>query len=115
MSRYKPGADKRALGSALGHVLGFLQDEKARRGILILHCGGDDGDPVDYTVAIAELEQSKIPVYAMSVGSDADTALLRKLSRKSGGVFFKAKTVEELPEALDEFAEKDSRRFEKNE
>ncbi len=74
-----------------------------RRALVLLTDGQDLGGVSDHTRddALAAAETSGIPIFAIGVGQDADTALLEMLAEEAGGGFYAAPTPADVPAIFD--------------
>jgi len=94
-----------AIGEALAMVVRAFKHSKAKTKIAVLLTDGEHNSgaiaPKD---AMEYIKKEKIKVYTIAVGNkgEADNALLEKIAKESGGVFFGASNAKELLSVYEE-------------
>ncbi len=111
MQRVTPGAaEKRVLGSIGGVTADggtniyrglkagldqLLTSQSQNRHMILLTDG--ISQPRDYTALLAQLKRHRIAVATVALGTDVDAALLRRISKATGGRAYATKLAGDLP------------------
>jgi Ca-activated chloride channel family protein len=97
------GGRETALYEALWRGADLLEDERSRRGFVVLITDGlDTVGNLPLSVALERLEKRGIRVYAVGVGDDYRRDVLQRIARETGGAFYAVSNPEALPKILEQ-------------
>ncbi|MFQ5767897.1 MAG: VWA domain-containing protein, partial [Acidobacteriota bacterium] len=102
MSTYARGGT--ALYDAIHATLRRLSGQRERKAIVLLSDGGDTSSVLDQDRAEVAARSSDVIIYAIGIGSSADHAVLKSLSRTTGGRALFAEKAADLSEMYQKIA-----------
>jgi Ca-activated chloride channel family protein len=100
-----------AIGEAIAMSVRAFEHSKAKSKIIILLSDGEhNSGAISPKDALAMAKYKNIKIYAIAIGNDGevDSALLQKIAKESGGVFYSAVSAKELKEVYDSIDELES-------